>query len=271
MYFSFIIPTLNEEEYLPALLDDIKVQTHKDFEVVIIDADSKDKTVKVASQYRKDYPIHVLQAITKGPAAQRNQGAFQAEGTYVICIDADSRIDRDFLKGVYAHLEEKKSLIALPRIVPDDDSLIDEAIFQISNYCVEVSQLIGKPVPTAGCMIFQRDFFQHIGGYDATIKSLSEDHEILVRSRAAGVVADCMKNVMVRFSMRRFKKEGRLAVMKAYMISALEMTIKGKLTDTKTSDNYKMGGHFFPPEEENGHSRQPKVIKDYIDKLKEAF
>lgn len=46
VFFSIIIPTLNEEGYLPLLLEDLKKQTFNDFEVVHIDGNSDDQTVK---------------------------------------------------------------------------------------------------------------------------------------------------------------------------------------------------------------------------------
>ena len=48
---SIIIPTYNEEEYLPKLLNCIKNQTHKDYEIIVADANSKDKTRQIAKKY----------------------------------------------------------------------------------------------------------------------------------------------------------------------------------------------------------------------------
>jgi len=45
---SIIIPALNEENYLPRLLDCFKKQNFKDYEIIVADADSKDKTREVA-------------------------------------------------------------------------------------------------------------------------------------------------------------------------------------------------------------------------------
>ena len=48
MTLSIIIPTKNEEEYLTALLKSIKKQTFKDYEIIVADNNSKDKTRKIA-------------------------------------------------------------------------------------------------------------------------------------------------------------------------------------------------------------------------------
>ena len=45
---SIIIPTLNEESYLPKLLNSIKKQDFQDYEMIVADAGSKDKTIEIA-------------------------------------------------------------------------------------------------------------------------------------------------------------------------------------------------------------------------------
>ena len=51
MILSIIIPTYNEEEYLPLLLKSIKQQDFRDYEIIVADANSKDNTVKIAEEY----------------------------------------------------------------------------------------------------------------------------------------------------------------------------------------------------------------------------
>ena len=48
--YSVIIPTLNEEKFLPNLLESLIVQTDKHFEVIVVDGSSKDKTVAIAGR-----------------------------------------------------------------------------------------------------------------------------------------------------------------------------------------------------------------------------
>ena len=52
-FFSIIIPSLNEEKYLPLLLEDLSQQTFKSFEVIIIDGKSEDKTIELAKTFNK--------------------------------------------------------------------------------------------------------------------------------------------------------------------------------------------------------------------------
>lgn len=58
--FSVIIPTLNEEKFLPNLLTSLSEQTEESFEVIVVDGKSKDKTVAVAESFKKKLPLRVI-------------------------------------------------------------------------------------------------------------------------------------------------------------------------------------------------------------------
>ena len=77
MKLSIIIPTFNEEYYLPPLLESIRCQDFSDYEVVVADAGSEDDTIEIA----KNWGCKVV----KGglPAVGRNRGAEVAQGRCV--------------------------------------------------------------------------------------------------------------------------------------------------------------------------------------------
>ena len=83
MYLSIIIPTLNEENYLPLLLESIKKQNFKSYEIIVADAGSTDRTIEIAKNHGCK--------ITSGglPAKARNQGAKIAKGDLLLFSDAD--------------------------------------------------------------------------------------------------------------------------------------------------------------------------------------
>ena len=81
---SIIIPALNEENYLPLLLESIKKQDFKDYEIIVADAGPKDKTVQIAKNYGCKIAPGGL------PAKGRNQGAKIAQGDLLLFITADT-------------------------------------------------------------------------------------------------------------------------------------------------------------------------------------
>src|SRR5687768_1992393 len=93
---SIVIPTINEEEYLPNLLESIKKQNFKDYEIIVADAGSKDKTVEIAQK-------HGCTIVPGGlPAKGRNNGAKAARGELLFFLDADTVLPaRFFEKSLY--------------------------------------------------------------------------------------------------------------------------------------------------------------------------
>jgi len=82
MKVSIIIPALNEENYLPKLLGSIKKQTFKDYEVIVADAHSKDRTREIARKFG-------AKIVDGGrPANGRNIGAKAASGEFLFFFES---------------------------------------------------------------------------------------------------------------------------------------------------------------------------------------
>jgi len=87
---SIIIPTLNEEKFLPKLLESLTVQTVKDFEVIVVDGSSKDKTVELAYTFLQSFPNwRLLSAVERVFRYSAIWGTKGRRGLACV-IDADS-------------------------------------------------------------------------------------------------------------------------------------------------------------------------------------
>ena len=71
-FFSVIIPCLNEEKYLPKLLKDLQGQIDRNFEVIVVDGKSEDRTVEVA----KKFECSVLEADKRNVSIWRELESF---------------------------------------------------------------------------------------------------------------------------------------------------------------------------------------------------
>lgn len=96
-YFSIVIPTLNEEGFLPTLLQNLVDQYWTDFEVIHVDGHSDDQTVKEATKFKGKLSLKTLHCDVRGASIQRNMGGERAHGEWIIFMDADTQIDPDFL------------------------------------------------------------------------------------------------------------------------------------------------------------------------------
>ncbi|MBF8637508.1 glycosyltransferase [Pseudomonas fulva] len=97
-YASVIMPTYNRAATLKAAIDSVIAQTHKIWELIIIDDGSTDDTHKVLKPYKKDKRIKVIQGLHKGVSAARNQGLEIAVGDYIYYLDSDNTWVPNFLE-----------------------------------------------------------------------------------------------------------------------------------------------------------------------------
>ena len=217
---SIIIPALNEEKYLPKLLDCLKNQAFGDFEIIVADADSKDGTKKIAKKYGCK--------IVKGglPAAGRNNGAKAAKGDVLLFLDADVQIDKYFLKNAVNEMKNQNLDIAGCTLNPVGNNLIDKLFFMIFNLWTSATQFIYPNA--AGCSIFCKKWLHDkVNGFDETIK-LSEDMDYAKRCGKCGKFG-ILKKVAVNVAMRRFESEGRVKVAFKLFMSAIYRIFLGEI------------------------------------------
>jgi len=215
---SIIVPTLNEEKYLPLLLESIKSNDFSDYEIIIADAGSKDKTIEIAKRYN-------CRLIPGGlPAKGRNEGAKVAKGDLLFFVDADSLLPERFFKNALEEFSRKNLDFASFGLVPIGGTKINKVAFNMFYnwyiYAVE------KTLPHAAMGILaKRDLFLKLDGYDETIK-LAEDHDL---SRRAKKIAKygIIKSTKVHFSDRRFKKDGWFRTSVKYFLCELHMIFIG--------------------------------------------
>lgn len=99
MLFSIILPIYNVEKYLCECVDSILNQTYKDYEIILVDDGSKDKSPQICDELAHKYDcIKVIHKKNGGLSDARNVGSKEAIGEYIVYIDSDDYIlDKEFL------------------------------------------------------------------------------------------------------------------------------------------------------------------------------
>lgn len=98
---SVIVPVYNVEKYLNRCIDSILNQTFKDFELILIDDGSKDKSYEIMKCYTKDKRLKIFKQKNMGPAKTRNRGIKEASGEFIMFIDSDDFIDNNYIEKYY--------------------------------------------------------------------------------------------------------------------------------------------------------------------------
>lgn len=94
MMISIIIPVYNIEKYISCCIDSVLMQTYTDFEIILIDDGSSDRSPEICDRYaEKDKRITVIHKQNEGLSAARNDGVTRAHGHYVAFLDGDDYWD----------------------------------------------------------------------------------------------------------------------------------------------------------------------------------
>lgn len=233
MKLSIIIPTKNEEEYLPKLLESIKKQTFTDYEIIVSDNGSKDKTKEIAGKFGCK--------VVKGglPGKARNKGAKVARGNVLLFLDSDTELrTKDFLEKILNEFEKRKLDMAAPFIYLDGKEL-DKIFFDFWNKLTKLLQYSLTPVAGGWCIFIKRELHNAIKGFDEKI-ILGEDSDYAQRAvmhKLFKVKFRTLKSARIQVSTRRLEKEGHLKVAVQGIGTGLHWFLLGK--DRKNKAGYK--------------------------------
>ena len=104
--FSIIVPAYNNERELNRCIDSILDQSCRDFELILVDDGSADRTPVICDGYaEKDSRVKVIHKENQGAAAARNDGLFAARGCYIYYADADDWIEPGLLEEAFRALQ----------------------------------------------------------------------------------------------------------------------------------------------------------------------
>ncbi|OGG24011.1 hypothetical protein A3A79_02330 [Candidatus Gottesmanbacteria bacterium RIFCSPLOWO2_01_FULL_43_11b] len=259
--FSVIIPTLNEEKFLPNLLRSLADQSKKDFEVIVVDGSSKDKTVTLA----KKFPgVKIIVSKKANLPLQRNLGAKEARGRWLVFVDADSILTPYFFERIVRFIEKKNPPLFTTWAQPDSDDLNDHLYTLLANLVLEGSILLKRPMAPGPLSVIHRQTFFSVRGYDED-QAYNEDIDLGLRLFKKGITLTILPESLYVWSMRRIRREGKMKIIQQYVVSALPILLFKR--PLKYLPGYLMGGHLY------GEKKPIKksLIKTYEKKLKKLM
>ncbi|MDO8265005.1 MAG: glycosyltransferase [Candidatus Parcubacteria bacterium] len=201
---SIIIPALNEEDFLSRLLESIKIQSFTDYEIILSDAGSTDKTIQIASDFG-------CKIVSGGlPAKGRNAGAKAATADLLLFLDADTKLpSRLFLENAIKEFKERNLDVSSCRLLPLEKSKVlnkgsVEALFKASSYLMIMFEKIA-PFGVGSMILVKKELHRKVNGFDEKI-TFGED-TIYIRKAAKVGKFGILRSVKILWSVRRFDKE----------------------------------------------------------------
>lgn len=138
---SVIIPVYNAEPYLPHCLDSVLGSTYSDFELLLINDGSTDRSLEICTEYaRRDSRVRLFSQENQGVSAARNRGLEECAGEWIVFVDADDVISPDFL-----------SLVAA-----EDDTAQDMLLFDFAETEQKLTR-VGEYIPAYEKIFYSKD------------------------------------------------------------------------------------------------------------------
>lgn len=265
---SIIIPTYNEEKYLPKLLQSIKDQNFTDYEIIVADAHSTDKTREIA----KSYGCKIVDGGT--PAVGRNKGVKTAHGEYLLFLDADVILTEGYLHSAMDEFIENDQGIAISQLIPLSDSRKDKLLHDFANLFMRSIQSI-KP-HGAGCygILTIKSLHEEINGFDESY-DFGEDSNYIEKIGKKSTFRVLKKSKLL-ISTRRLEKEGLKNLAKIYAKSTLYDFLGKRITAGELNYNFGYKDHkrrilYSVCGEGMGHAIRSSVIIEHLLKDNEVI
>ncbi len=105
---SIVIPVYNAENYLERCLNSLLKQSYKNLEILVIDDGSTDDSLRICTRYEAlDSRLVLIQNTHRGVATARNIGIEQATGEYLLFVDADDWVEKDYVESIVKNMQDK--------------------------------------------------------------------------------------------------------------------------------------------------------------------
>lgn len=185
-FFSVIIPLYNKENFIENTLKSVLNQSFIDFEVLIINDGSIDKSEEKVLEF-KDSRIQYFSKENGGVSAARNFGIAKAQSNYITFIDADDYWYPDFLQEMFANINRFPALKVFSaaievetskKIIRSSYSIVKTGDCEIVNF-FEASQK--ECVIFTSSAVFHKSVFEKTGHFDDIQLKSNEDTDMWIR------------------------------------------------------------------------------------------
>lgn len=115
---SIIVPVYNCEKYISNCINSILEQSFKDFELILVDDGSSDRSFEICESFaKKDNRVRAIHQPNSGVSRARNRGLDEAKGEYIGFVDGDDCVDKEMYKRLYKNLADNNADISICGIV----------------------------------------------------------------------------------------------------------------------------------------------------------
>lgn len=226
---SVVIPAFNEEQFMTKALQSLAEQDFTDFELIVVDNDSTDKTSEIAELFG----AKVIHEHRRGVGYARQTGFLAARGAIIATTDADAILPPDWLSRIVDEFHKDKKLVAFGGLYNLYSGPLTAriALFYFAHPAWFLDKVFsgGWGLPGVNLSV-RKDAFLQVGGFKMYL-ALGEDAEISRRLKHVGKVW-LDTRFRVQTSGRRYRG-GLIAGVMAYIPNGIMRILFKKHTLTK--------------------------------------
>lgn len=239
---SIIIPTLNEEHFLPLVLDHLAAQKWDgSLQVIVADGESTDRTVERARSYSskfKDFAVVSSHNRTIGGA--RNLGAEKAKYRHLLFIDCDIFLPPTFLADFFKKIPSKEPVLAFVLHIPSKFNVIDY-LWTAAVFAFYSIYRLFNPFCSGTFFFISRDVFDAAHGFKEGLR-MAEDIDLSNRVIKAGAKFKFFYRPFVYASARRMHEVGHIKMLYFWMKGYFD-SLRSADGTNKAAREYTFGTH----------------------------
>lgn len=201
---SVIIPAYNEATCISGALKDLTQQKcNHPYEIIVVDNNSTDATVKIAKKFK----VLVVSEKQQGVLFARQKGLNSAKGEIIVGADADNRYPKDWLQSIYTHFKDKNIVAVGGRADAGKNPHWAYLLFKYGFSLVDVIYRNFGVVVYLGAFNFamRREVFIALGGYHTYLDAGGDEWDPLARLKKVGkIVYD--HQIKIDINTRRYRE-----------------------------------------------------------------
>jgi len=201
---SVIVPAYNEANYIREMLISLRKQTFRDFEIIVKDGESSDRTVEMA----KKHADKTISSRDVSVSDARNQGAKCANGNVLVFVDADTVLPPNMLQRIVDLMENENMVGGSCRKIPANKNVLDRLVYEFTNVSTYLSVYLHVGGAHGNCLFIRKNIFKKVGGFNPKIR-IAEEQELVRKAMKFGKFVFLLDQHVVEHP-RRIQKWGRL-------------------------------------------------------------
>ena len=217
MKYSLIIPVFNRPDEVDELLESLKAQTYRDFEVVVVEDGSQIPCRDVVERYKDSLDVQYFEKPNSGPGQTRNYGAERSRGEWLIVLDSDCVLPPGYLQAVEDDIQRKPcDAFGGPDRAHDSFTSVQKAInYSMTSFFTTggirggKKQLDKKFYPRSFNMGIRAEVYRKLGGFSKM--RFGEDIDFSIRIYKSGAACRLFLEAWVwhkrRTDMKKFFRQ----------------------------------------------------------------